>query len=184
MTGLGFFTQYANPFTHLYPVAGYSPDDGGTAIAAVGAVGQVLTELREVSGVAGVILWAVLIGGAVALLRARTALVPGSLAIAVAIPSLAMTTQRGTYAFVPAIVLAALATDVLARRLSPALTAFAATTLLTTGWVLTLAATEQLAWSLELLTGSIGSAAAAGFLIGWLIQNGGVRTEQPADLAG
>ena len=174
VTGLGFFTQYANPFTHLYPVLGYTPQDGGgtLAVAAEGAV----AELREVSGVGGVVLWAVLVGGAIALLRARTALVAGSLAVVVAVPSLFMTTQRGTYAFVPAILLAALVTELLGRRLSPSLTALAATTSLFTGWVLTLLATEELAWSAELLAGSIGSAAAAGYLVGWIVQNGGSRT--------
>ena len=80
VTGLGLFTQYANPFTHLYPVLGYTPEDGvGTlAVAAEGAV----AELREVSGVGGVVVWAVLVGGAVALLRACTTLVSGSLAVA------------------------------------------------------------------------------------------------------
>ena len=172
VSGLGFFTQYANPFTHLYPVLGYSPEDGGTTGRVVeGAV----AELRQVSGVSGVIVWAVLVGGALALVHARTPTVPGSLAVVVAVPSLFMTTQRGTYAFVPAILLAALAVELLGRRLSPARTALAATTLLTTGWALTLAATEELAWSLELMTGSIGSAAAAGYLVGWLVQAGGAQ---------
>jgi hypothetical protein len=46
----------------------------------------------------------------------------------------------------------------------------AATGLLTL-WVLTLAATEDLSWSVERLTRSIGSAA-AGQLVGWLVQGG------------
>ena len=169
VTGLGFFTQYANPFTHLYPVVGSSQPDSGAA----------LSELQQVSGVAGVVVWALMVGGAVALLRARTALVPGSLAVAVAVPSLFMTTLHGRYAFGPAILLAALATELAGRRFSPALTAFVATTLLITGWVVTLAATEELGWSVELLTGSIGSAAAAGYLVGWLVQSGG-RAPAPA----
>ncbi len=39
--------------------------------------------------------------------------------------------------------------------------------------------TRDVAWSRELLTGTIGSAAAAGYLIGWLVQNGGVREGSP-----
>jgi len=79
VTGLGLFTQYANPFTHLDPVLGYTPEDGGgtLAVAAEGAI----AELREVSGVGGVVVWAVLVGGPGALLRARTTLVSGSLAV-------------------------------------------------------------------------------------------------------
>lgn len=168
VTGLGFFTQYANPFTHLYPVQGYSPEGGGTI-----GVESLPPSLLEIAGVAGVIVWAALIGGAVAILRGRTTLVTGSLAVAVAVPSLFLTTQRSTYVFVPAILLAAFLAELVGRRLSPALAAAAATTLLMTGWVLTLAATEELAWSVELLTGSVGSAAAAGFLVGWLVQSGG-----------
>ncbi|MBC7373500.1 MAG: hypothetical protein H7323_05865 [Frankiales bacterium] len=38
-----------------------------------------------------------------------------------------------------------------------------------------LARTQELAWGVELLTGSIGSAAAAGYLIGWLVQGGTPR---------
>ncbi|MCW2613456.1 MAG: hypothetical protein JWN08_450 [Frankiales bacterium] len=168
VTGLGFFTQYANPFTHLYPVAGYA-FDGTTAPS----------ELREVAGVSGVVVWAVMIGAAVALLRARTVLVTGSLAVSVAVPTLFMTTQRGTYAFVPAILLAAVFSELVGRRTSPALAALTATAALATGWVLTLAATEDVAWSAELLGGSIGSAAAAGYLVGWLVQSGG-RSPGPA----
>ena len=94
----------------------------------------------------------------------------------VAVPSLFMTTQRAAFAFVPAILLAALVTELLGRRLSASLTALVATTSLLTGWVLTLLATEELAWSAELLAGSVGSAAAAGYLVGWVVQNGGSRT--------
>ena len=161
VTGLGFFTQYANPYTHLNPV--------------VTTEGPAIAELREVAGVSGLVLWAVLVAGSVALLKARTALVAGSLAVAVAVPAVFMTTQQGHYAFVPSILVAAALTEIAGRRLSPALTALVATTAIATGWVLTLAATQELAWSLELLTGSIGSAAAAGYLIGWLVQGGSPR---------
>lgn len=162
VTGLGFFTQYANPFTHLYPVV-----EAGAS-----------SELREVAGVGGVVVWAVLVGGAVALLRARTALVPGSLAVAVAVPSAFLTTQRGTYLLLPAVLVAALVTELLGRRLPPARAALVATTALFTGWALTLVATRELAWSAELLTGSIGSAAAAGYLVGWLVQSGGQEPDR------
>jgi hypothetical protein len=132
-----------------------------------------------VAGVAGVIVFAALIAGAVAMLKARTTLVPGSLAVVVAVPSLFLVTQQDTYSFVPAILLVALLVELVGRRLSPSLAALLATSALTTGWVLTILATRDVAWSRELLTGSIGSAAAAGYLVGWLVQNGGVTTGRP-----
>lgn len=159
VTGLGFFSQYSNPFTQVYLQA-----------ADVSAEAR---ELREVAGVAGVIVFASLIAGAVAIVKARTVLVPGSLAVVVAVPSLALVTQHDTYRFVPAILLVALLVELAGRRLSPSLTALLATTALTTAWVLTSLATRDVAWTRELLTGSIGSAAAAGYLLGWLVQNGG-----------
>jgi hypothetical protein len=168
VTGLGFFTQYANPFTQVYPEV----RDAAATLE--------VRELREVAGVAGVIVFAVLIGGAVALLKARTPLVPGSLAVAVGVPSLFLVTQQDTYSFVPAILAVALVVELAGRRLSPSLAATLATTALTTAWVLTILVTREVAWSRELLTGSIGSAAAAGYLVGWLVQNGGVRADQPA----
>ena len=121
------------------------------AEAVGGASSLQARELREVAGVAGIIVFSVLVAGAVAILSARTTLVPGSLAVAVGVPSLALVT------------------------LSPSLAALLATTALSTAWVLTVVVTRDVAWSRELLTGSIGSAAAAGYLVGWLVQNGGTR---------
>lgn len=169
VTGLGFFTQYANPFTQVF-----------AEVAAGAGSGAQVAELREVAGVAGVVVWAALLAGAVAVLVARTPLVTGSLFVVVAVPSLAMCTQQDQYAFVPAVLVAALLVELAgsrtpARRPSPALLAALATTAVTTGWVLTVVATRDVAWSRELLTGSIGSAAATGYLVGWLVQNGGVR---------
>ena len=168
VTGLGFFTQYANPFTQVYAeVAGRSAS-------------VEVRELREVAGVAGIIVFCALVAGAVAVLSARTTLVPGSLAVAVGVPSLFLVTQQSTYEFVPAILAVALLVELAGRRLSPSLAALLATTALTTGWVLTVLVTRDVAWSRELLTGSIGSAAATGYLIGWLVQNGGAtRTPSP-----
>lgn len=177
VTGLGFFTQYANPFTHLYPLEGYSPVDGSTMMAAVGAD---VVELRQVAGVAGVVLWSVLVGGAVAVLRARTPLVAGSVLLAVAVPAAFMTTLRGTLFLLPAVVVAAGVTELLGRRLGAAPLAAVATGLLTAGWALSLVLTRDIAWSVELLTGSIGSAAAAGYLVGWLVSHGGGRAVEPA----
>ena len=167
VTGLGFFTQYANPFTQVYAEA----LDGAASVQA--------RELREVAGVAGIIVLAALVGGAVAILSARTTLVPGSLAVAVGVPALFLVTQQDTYSFVPAILLAALVVELGGRRLSPSLAALLATTALTTAWVVTVLATRDVAWSRELLSGSIGSAAAAGYLVGWLVQNGGTRADAP-----
>jgi hypothetical protein len=166
VTGLGFFTQYASPFTQVYPAS----LGGGTALE--------VRELREVAGVAGLIVFSALLGGAIALVKARTTLVRGSLAVLVAVPALFLVTQQNQYAFVPAILLVAALVEVAARPLSPSLAAALATTALATGWVLTVVATRDVAWSRELLTGSIGSAAAAGYLVGWAIQNGGVTTDR------
>ena len=162
VTGLGFFTQYSSPFTQVYPEA-------------VGGGSLELRELREVAGVAGLIVFSALVAGALALLKARTTLVSGSLAGVVAVPSLFLVTQQNRWAFVPAILLVALLVELAGRPLSPSLAATLATTALATGWILTILATRDVAWSRELLTGSIGSAAAAGYLVGWAIQNGGTR---------
>lgn len=168
VTGLGFFTQYSNPFTQVYAQVGDAP-----ALLEV-------RELREVAGVAGIIVFASLVAGAIAILRAGTTLVPGSLAVVVAVPSLFLVTQQETYRFVPAVLVVALLVELGARPLSPALAGLLASTALTTAWVLTTVTTRDVAWSRELLTGSVGSAAASGYLVGWLVQNGGTRADQPA----
>jgi hypothetical protein len=165
ITGLGFFTQYANPFTELYAVA-----EGAAATA----------EVREVAGVAGVVIWSLLVAGALAVLMARTPLVRGSLAVVVGVPSLFMVTQDDNYVFVPTILVAAGLTELVGRRLAVPQAAALASTALITGWVLTLVLTRDVAWSRELLTGSIGSAAAAGYLAGWAVANGGVRRTDDA----
>ena len=169
VTGLAFFTQYANPFTHLYPVSGYSPADA--AVTAVQASADAV-ELRQVAGVAGVVVYAVLVAGAVAVLRSRGRLPTGALVVAVAVPSAAMTTLRGTLLFLPAIAVAAVAVELLGRRLGPAALATAAPALLTAGWAITLVATRDLDWGPELLAGAVGSAAAAGYLTGWVLEQG------------
>jgi hypothetical protein len=170
VTGLGFFTQYANPFTHLYPVSGYNAAESAVT-AAVQASADTL-ELRQVAGVAGVVVYAVLVAGAVAVLRSRGPLPAGALLVAVAVPSVAMTTLRGTLAFVPLILVAAALVEVLGRRLGPAALATLAPALLTAGWAITLVATETLDWGPELMTGAVCSAAAAGYLVGWLLEQG------------
>jgi hypothetical protein len=167
ITGLGFFSQYANPFTQVYP----SVVDAAASLE--------VRELREVAGVAGVVVWVTLVGGAVAFLKARTTLVSGSLAVVTGVPPLFLVTQHNTYAFVPAILLGALLVELVGRRLSPSLAALLAATTMGLGWVLTILVTRDVAWSRELLTGSIGSAAAAGYLIGWLVQHGGVAAAEP-----
>jgi hypothetical protein len=168
VTGLGFFTQYANPLTHLYPVSRYSPVDG---LAPGGATTELL-ELRAVAGVGGVIVFAVLLAGAVVAVRSLGSLPRGALFVVVAVPSAAMTTLRGTLLLLPAVLLAALAVELLGRRLPTAALAAAAPALVTLGWALTLAATRELDWGLELLTGAVCSAAAAGYLVGWVHAQG------------
>jgi len=171
VTGLAFFTQYANPFTHLYPVEGYPPVDGG----AVTVVGPDLVELRQVAGVAGVVVFALLVGGAVALLRSLDGLPAGGVAVAVVVPVAFLVPLRGTLFLLPAAVVAGLLAEALRGRLGPAALAAASCALLTTGWVLSLVVARDVAWTVELLTGSIGSAAAAGYLAGWLVQAGAAQ---------
>jgi hypothetical protein len=183
VTGLAFFTQYANPFTHLYPVRGYDAEQ--FEVLAAASASPELVELRQVAGVAGLVVFAVLIAGAVALLRRLGPLPTGAVFVAVAVPAVFMTTLRTTLFFVPAVLVAALLAELAGRRLRPGALACLATALLTTGWVVSLALTQDVEWSLALLTGSIGSAAAAGYLVGWLVQNGRITTPQErADLVG
>lgn len=171
VTGLAFFTQYANPFTHLYPVAGW--DDGaGRILTEPQALTDGVVELRQVAGIAGVVLFAAMVGGAVAVLRRSTTLVPGALFVAVAVPAAFLTTLRATLFLLPGVLVAAALTELLGRRLPAAPLAALAATLLTTGWVLSLAAAHDVVWSVELLTGSIGSAAAVAYLAGWLVEAG------------
>jgi hypothetical protein len=165
VTGLAFFTQYANPFTHLYPVAAAAAQTSGE-----------LAELREVAGVAGVVAFAALVGGAVAVLRSLPVLPSGAVAIAVVVPVLFLTTLRGTTFFLPAVLAAGLVADALSRRLGPALLAAASCALLMTAWAVSLLVARDVAWSVELVTGGVGSAAATGYLVGWLVQVGAPRT--------
>lgn len=168
VAGLAFFTQYANPITHLYPVAGWDDTTG------LGAAAQQLppdvAALRAVVGVSGIGLLASLLGGAVAMLRGRTALATGSLLVVVAVPVAFLVTLRGTFVLLPGVLVAAGLTELLGRRLQAApLAAFAAGAVMTS-WVLTLAVAYDLVWGPELLAGSVGSAVAAGFLAGWLVE--------------
>ena len=175
VTGLAFFTQYANPFTHLYPVAGYRAGDGGTFGV---AVPPDVVGLQAVAGVTGVVVLAAMVGGAVAVLRTLDA-PAGSVAIAVVVPVAFMVTLRGTGFLLPAAVVAGLLTEVLRRRLGPAALAATACALLFTGWAASLVVQYDVAWSVELLSGSVASAAAAGGLAGWLV-SAGARTRAGA----
>jgi hypothetical protein len=177
VTGLAFFTQYANPFTHLYPVRGYTPVDGGSVSAAAVNAG-----LGEVAGVAGVVVFAAMIGGAVAVLRSLGRLPAGALLVAVAVPPLFLTTLRDTLVLVPAALLAGLLVELAGRRLPPAPLAALACTLLIGGWAATLLLTRDVGWSLAALGGAVGSAAAAGYLTGWLVGVGSTAAvrERPA----
>jgi hypothetical protein len=167
VTGLAFFTQYANPFTHLYPVAGYAID-GGEALDSTPA----LAGLSTVAGVAGVVVFAALVAGSVAVLRTLAGLPAGAYVVAVAVPVAFLGTLRGTLFLLPAAVVAGLLTEQLRGRLGPAALAAAATALLFTGWALTLALTRDVAWSVELLSGAVCSAVAAGYLVGWAVEAG------------
>lgn len=168
VTGLSFFTQYANPFTHLYPVRDYVPVDGGTLSSTAVSAG-----LNEVAGVAGVVVFAAMVGGAVALLRALGAMPTGALLVVVAVPAVFMTTLRSTLVLVPVALLAGLLVELVGRRLRPAPLAALSCALLTAGWALALLLTRDVAWSLAALGGAVGSATAAGYLAGWLVDAGG-----------
>jgi hypothetical protein len=109
----------------------------------------------------------------VAVLRALGPLPIGAVGVVVTVPALFMTTLRGTYVLVPAVLAAGLLAEALSRRLGAAALAAASCALLTTGWATTLLLTHDVAWSLEALGGAVGSAAAAGYLAGWLVQAGG-----------
>ena len=177
VTGLSFFTQYANPFTHLYPVDGYTPVDGGTLSAATVSAG-----LGEVAGVAGVVVFAAMVGGSVAVLRSLGRLPAGALLVVVAVPPLFLTTLRDTLVLVPAALLAGLLVELGGRRLPPAPLAALACTLLMGGWAVTLLLTRDVGWTTAALSGAVGSATAAGYLTGWLVGVGSatVGRERPA----
>ena len=177
VTGLAFFTQYANPFTHLYPVAGYVPDGGAAVDVAVDAAG--LEELGQVAGVAGVVVFAALVGGSVAVLRTLRDLPAGAYLVALAVPVAFLGTLRGTLWLLPAAVVAGLLTEQL-RRLGPAALAAASSALLFTGWALTLSLLRDVAWSLELLSGTVCSAVAAAYLVGWAVEAGRRGARQAA----
>lgn len=170
LTGLAFFSQYANPFTVLFPLV---VDGGSTVVTSLEGGATTVAELREVAGLAGVVVMAALLGGGLAVLRARTSLPAGAVLAVVVLPALAMTTLRSTYVLVPAVLLAGVAAELLGRRLRPAHLGALGPALLVAAWAVTLAATRDVAWNLELLSGAVGSAAAAGFLAGWLVQQCG-----------
>ncbi len=171
VTGLAFFSQYANPIAHLYPAAGWD-DATGRVVSPPPSLAEGVVELRQVAGIAGVVLLAAMLGAAVAVLRRGTVLVPGALFVVVAVPAAFLTTLRMTLFLLPGVLIAAVLTELLGRHLRPAPLGALAASLLTTAWVASIAAAHDLAWSVDLLTGSVGSAAAAGYLAGWLVEAG------------
>lgn len=170
VTGLGFFTQYANPYTQLYPTRRPFASDG-PPVSDPG-----LLELRQVAGLAGLVVFVALAAALVALLRARTSLPTGALGLAVAVPAVAMTTLHGTYVLVPGVLVAALLVEAVGRRLTPSVLGALTGTALALAWVLNLLGAYDVVWGAELLSGSVGSAAATGYLVGWLVQ----ERERPA----
>ena len=159
VTLIGFFTQYVNPLTHLYPVA-------------VPGAGEV--DLLNAAGIAGILLFAAVLAAAVLVVVLRWRPPVGALFAIVVIPAAAMATQQGTYQLLPGVILAGLACEVLSVGLRPAadrvaaarITAAAVPALVVTSYVLTLGLTGDVRWSVHLLTGAVALSAIAGALVG------------------
>ena len=160
---LGFFTQYVSPFTHTYPTVVAGPGESVDLLAA--------------TGVAGIILTAATMTGAVLLALVRWRVPFGAVTVVVAGAALLMMTQRGTYELLPATLLAALAADVLVLRFPPAqrggtavrTAGVAIPVLVFSGYFATLALAGTLQWSIHLVTGSIVVAGAAGAFVAVLL---------------
>lgn len=114
------------------------------------------------------------------MLRSLGRLPVGGLLLVVVVPAAFLVTLRGTLVLLPAAVLAGLVTELVGRRLRPAPLAALACGSLIAGWAATLLFTRDVAWSLEALGGAAGSAAAAGYLAGWLVQSGAGRARSTA----
>jgi hypothetical protein len=171
---LGFFTQYVSPFTHLYPTL--TPSPGHSA------------DLLHATGVAGIIVTTAILTGATLLAVARWRLPLGAVTLIVGGSALLMTTQRGTYGLLPAVLLSGLAADVAVRRFAPAergawalrLAGAAIPVLLFIGYFVTLAVAGTLQWSVHLVTGSIVVAGATGALLAALLLAPGPAPAAPA----
>jgi hypothetical protein len=169
---LGFFTQYVSPFTHLYPTQ--------TPSAARSA------DLLAATGVAGIIVTTVITTGAVLVALRRWQLPFGAVTVIVGLSTLLMTTQRGTYGLLPAVLAATLLLDAWLwrgddpeRRVAPRIAGTALPALLFTGYFVTLAVAGSLTWSVHLVTGSVVVAAAAGTLLAALVMAPGPAPVQP-----
>jgi hypothetical protein len=160
---LGFFTQYLHPFTHLYPT-----------LSAAGGAGQ---DLLHAAGIAGIILYGATVAGAVLLLALRWRLPFGAATVVLGVSGGLMTTQRGTYALLPALLGAGLAVDGLLAWRPPGRDDVAATRLTAAGapgltvaaYLAALELVHGLTWSVHLVTGAVVVAAAAGSLVGLLL---------------
>ena len=159
---LGFFTQYVHPFVQLYPTL-----DGAEAS----------TDLYHAAGIAGIIVTAAILSASVLAPALRWRLPAGAVVVILGMPMLFVATQEGTYELLPALLVAAIAADVLVRwrppsRREPAnlrLVATAVPALVFTGYFLTLAVMGTLVWSVHLVTGGIAVAAGAGMLLALLL---------------
>lgn len=162
---IGFFTQYVNPFTHLYPTLEASAGD---------------VDLLHAAGIAAVILFSALVAGAVAVTTLRWRLPFGAITLLLGIAVVAMTVLRGTLILVPAALIAGLIADAW-LQFRPARsgdaagirgTAAGVPALLFAGYFLTLATTSSIVWSVHLVTGAVTLAALTGVLVGWLVTAG------------
>lgn len=162
VTLIAFFTQYVNPLTHLYPVTPAGSSD---------------VDLLNAAGIAGIVLYAATVAGAVLVVALRWRPPAGSMLALLLIPAVFMATQRATFELLPGVIIAGLLAEVLVARLRPSadrttaarVVAAAVPALLTTSYVVTLVLTGDVVWSVHLLTGAVALSAIAGALVGILM---------------
>ena len=179
VTLLGFFTQYVNPLTHLYPTL----RPGGSDV-----------DLLNAAGIAGIVLYAATLAGAVLVVALRWRPPVGSVLAVVLIPAAYLATQQATYELLPGVIVAGLLAEVLVAWLRPSsqrttaarITAAAVPALFTASYVLTLVLTGEVVWSVHLLTGAIALSALAGALVGIVMTTptAGASPDSPAHRSG
>ena len=162
VTLIAFFTQYVNPLTHLYPLI---PPRAGDA------------DLLNAAGIAGFVLHAATVAGAVLVLALRWRLPRGATAAVLLIPAVFMATQRATFELLPGVLLAGLVAEALVAWLRPSadrataarIVGAAVPALLTSSILITLVVTGEVVWSVHLLTGAVALSALAGALVAILM---------------
>lgn len=156
---LGFFTQFAHPQVEI-PAARGAADGNGAG-----------------SGVAAILVQAMLLATTALFVVRRWSLPFGSLTLLFGLPSLLISFMHDRYALVPAAILAGLIADALVRWLRPTpertgalhLFAFAAPAVYYALYFATLALTSGIAWRIHLWAGAIVVAGVVGLLLSFLI---------------